>query len=60
MNQSVFALFVVFVAMMQKVATDVFTATATIESLLGAEKEVSDAIAQYIDIEMHRLERLKR
>jgi prolyl 4-hydroxylase len=39
---------------------DLFTAMADMEALLGAEKEVTGVISQYIDSEMRRLEQLKK
>jgi len=41
-------------------AADLFTAMADMESLLGAEKEVTGVISQYIESELQRLERLKK
>lgn len=39
---------------------DIFTAIADMQNLLGAEKEVKTLISNYIEVEMDRLERLKK
>ncbi len=43
----------------QFVHGEVFTAMADMEALLGAEKQVTTVIDQYIEYESKRLEKLK-
>ena len=46
--------------LLRSINTDIFTSSADLQKLAGVEKDISELIDNYINIEMERLERLKR
>ena len=53
-------LLILFVLLSALCSADIFTAMVDMQNLLGAEEEVNSLIENYIDIELERLDRLKK